>query len=383
MSLTFQKDFSVLLANAPVLLNDTTGISERTLDYIPVPTFLLTCNEDGAIRYKKLNAIHEATIGIPSTEIAGKTPHEFFPRRLADTLLQNYTKCRDIKQPIIYEEQLDLKSGEHWWKTTLAPIVSPSGDVTHIMGSAIDITAEKHKEMQALATLADMSQLVEDTNVFTSLAAHDIRAPLRQIKSAGALVEKDFEDLGDNKLPLIQLINSVSDKALNYVDRLLNYTKTLMASRTTLERTELDHVLADLFALIDPVEQIAIEWPKGYVLETETTVFQIILRNLADNAVKAGCTAIRVGITETDKEGYLQISVSDNGSGFAGGQAAFDERIATAKTNLSFNGFGLAGVSHLVTARKGKLTLETPEFKGGTTIAFTLPAIIISELKKA
>lgn len=355
-------------------------VSESTLDLVGAPMFILECANDGAIRFQKLNKAHVKCVGIPSGLIKGKTPHEFFPGRLADTLLQNYMSCRDRKETITYDELIDLENGEMWWKTTLSPVFNDEGDVIQIIGVAVDITVDKKKQIDAVNTVSELTQLLEDTNVFASLAAHDIRAPLRQIKTATGLVQNGFKDLGDNKVPLLKMIDNLSGRALGYVDKVVNYAGTMLADPTSAEEFELDHVLADIIALVDPKGVIQFDKPQGCSIHAETIVLQIILRNLLGNSINAGADKLSIEIGEfKEQEHYLLIRVSDNGRGFEGGSGAFAERIENAKSNLQMQGFGLAAISHLIKARSGKIWLDTPKFGKGTTISLTLPGNIIHQ----
>ena len=43
--------------------------------------------------------------------MAGRTPHDLFPPALADQIVERYRACCEARQPIQYEETLDLPAG--------------------------------------------------------------------------------------------------------------------------------------------------------------------------------------------------------------------------------------------------------------------------------
>ena len=95
--------------------------------------------------FVRSNQAHQQKTGIPLTLLAGKTPYELLGPSLGESVSLNYQRCVEAKEAITYEEKLELPAGKRVWSTTLTPIVD--GDqITHIVGSAIDVTAQKELE---------------------------------------------------------------------------------------------------------------------------------------------------------------------------------------------------------------------------------------------
>ncbi|MFW6041336.1 MAG: response regulator, partial [Thermoplasmatota archaeon] len=101
--------------------------------------------EDGEFKFQRLNPLHERFTGLETEEIRGKTPVEVLGKELGEKVEQNYRECLESKEPIIYEEELELPAGEKTWLTILAPIMD-NGAVKKIVGSSTDITEQKETE---------------------------------------------------------------------------------------------------------------------------------------------------------------------------------------------------------------------------------------------
>ncbi|MFC3095746.1 PAS domain S-box protein [Alteromonas sediminis] len=75
------------------------------------------------------------------TELSGAV----FPPNAIERIRTNYAKCASTKRPHKYTEQLEVNS-EHWYQTSLYPVFDEQDRVTHVIGSAIDITEQKKNE---------------------------------------------------------------------------------------------------------------------------------------------------------------------------------------------------------------------------------------------
>lgn len=107
--------------------------------------FLMEVFSDGTIRYLRNNLAHQEKTGISLETIRNKTPEELLPQDIATKVLENYRRCLQRKTRVTYEETLSLPQGERIWSTTLSPIFT-DGVITHLVGSATDITDQRKLE---------------------------------------------------------------------------------------------------------------------------------------------------------------------------------------------------------------------------------------------
>ncbi|MEA2135358.1 MAG: hypothetical protein QOC68_3267 [Solirubrobacteraceae bacterium] len=95
--------------------------------------------------------------------------------------------------------------------------------------------------------------------------------------------------------------------------------------------------------------------PGRHTPELESTVYRLVQESLTNAVRHAG--ASRVGIDVTERDGYLDIAVADDGGGF--------------DTEAQATGFGLVGMRERVTLAAGELAIETSP--RGTTVRARLP----------
>ncbi|CCU78894.1 sensory box histidine kinase/response regulator [Halanaerobium saccharolyticum subsp. saccharolyticum DSM 6643] len=107
--------------------------------------FIIEVDENKNFRFLKLNPTHENLTGMRTEEIAGKTPVEVLGVETGNAVRKRYQKCLDKKETITYEEVLNLPSGKKVWSTKLSPVLK-NGEVTHIVGSARNISERKKLE---------------------------------------------------------------------------------------------------------------------------------------------------------------------------------------------------------------------------------------------
>ncbi|MEO0700751.1 MAG: hypothetical protein AAFY80_01305 [Pseudomonadota bacterium] len=86
------------------MLDDASRISPagllRSLQLFENPMFVVTVGPDEELRFGGLNHAHERDTGLSSRAIAGKTPHEALPPRIADTVSPiTWPACARMRPP--------------------------------------------------------------------------------------------------------------------------------------------------------------------------------------------------------------------------------------------------------------------------------------------
>ncbi|MDF1618037.1 sensor domain-containing diguanylate cyclase [Petrocella sp. FN5] len=109
--------------------------------------FLMRVLENGEFLYIRNNLAHQNKTGILLEHIMNKSPQELLGKEMGAIVSENYRKCTINRTSITYEENLSLPGGDYLWLTTLTPIIEGT-KVTHIVGSATDITERKKLELE-------------------------------------------------------------------------------------------------------------------------------------------------------------------------------------------------------------------------------------------
>ena len=323
------------------------------------------------MRFCRINTAHENATDLSSPDLEGKTPAELLPERVAETVVSNYTKCIETNKPYTYDELLPLPSGTRWWRTTLMPVVSGTTPIG-LLGTAVDITSEKKIESDYAAALGDLGQINSDLQILVSTTAHDLRGPLRQAVLVNDMLMDGFEDLGDNKIELIELSSNVLTKALKNIDNTLStYMEPTPKSQST-TLIDFGHWCRDMIAILDPLKRVRLVYPDVNI-EAERFILDIGLRNVLENACKFARSQISVSLDQVGD--HIVIVTSDDGIGFG------DHLKVGEKPSFSSDGetrFGLSAAIRLIEARQGKVWIADPaENLGGASIALSVSGQIV------
>lgn len=337
-------------------------------DCIAHPVFVLTEAADGTLVYAFLNAAGRAYFGAELDEIRGKSARDLFSGRASATVYRRQREAWDSAGPFDYEIALPIADDIIWVQTHLTPGFDAAGHMTHMVGVSTDITAHKQLE-QAQAMTAALTQEMED---FVSFAAHDLRSPIANVRMLADVLRDGFVDLGDGKLEMIDMIETISERALDLVTDVLSHS---VAAQADVRRTQFNFgaLCDDILVTLDPTRAHDVTVTCAH-LEADYTALHIILRNLIDNAFKhAQRDAITMQISvlqhSTDT---LRMTVCDDGAGFPDPALAF---LSGGETSAE-SGFGLLGVRRLVRARGGTIAAVPPVSGRGAQVQVTLPGMV-------
>ncbi|MDZ8262647.1 AAA family ATPase [Nostoc sp. ChiQUE01b] len=125
---------------------------------------VIDVRDNGKFEYTGWSKSCELAVGIPASQVLGKTPQQLHGDEGA-VVSQNYLRCVQSGIPITYEECLTFHDQKTWWLTTLSPLKDETGKVYRIVVTTINISDRKQAESavteksQALGTaLEDLQQ---------------------------------------------------------------------------------------------------------------------------------------------------------------------------------------------------------------------------------
>ncbi|HDQ40415.1 MAG TPA: diguanylate cyclase [Desulfonatronum sp.] len=133
---------------------------ERVFQSTQDAMFLLQVTNGDTFRFIRNNKTHQIATDLSLDDLRGKTPQDMLGDELGAFVTMNYRRCVQAKEPIAYDEVLNLPAGEKTYHTTLTPVLE-NGEVAYIVGSAQDITERKKAEEQLrfLATTDEITGL--------------------------------------------------------------------------------------------------------------------------------------------------------------------------------------------------------------------------------
>ena len=212
---------------------------------------------------------------------------------------------------------------------------------------------------------------------FAYTVSHDLKTPLRGIKTLATWLSDDYADKLDDrgKEQLDQLLER-ADRMFNLIEGILQYSRAgCLDEQVSL--IDLNELMPEIIDMVGPLDHVAViiesELP---IIEFEPTRIKQIFQNLLSNAIKymdKPHGQIRVSCIE--QADCWQFRVADNGPGIA---KEHFERIfqlfqtLAPKDESDSTGIGLALVKRIVETYGGTVWVES-ELGCGSTFFFTVP----------
>ncbi len=263
------------------------------------------------------------------------------------------------------------KNGSYrWMYEEVRLILDEHGKILDRIGYWSDITEQK----QAEQNLQIVNKELQD---FASIVAHDLKTPLRNLKTLAGWLLRDYaDDLNEGgKDHLVSLIKqTIHMDAL--IDGIYRYSKIDRFYKEIM-RINLNDLLSEIVDLLSPPDNIKVniqaELP---ILAVDQTHITQIFSNLIDNAIKfMDKPKGHVDINCEEKKNLWQFSVADTGPGIE--ESHFERIFQMFQTLSSWDetkntGIGLAIVKKIVELNGGEVWLESSVGKG-STFYFTLP----------
>lgn len=219
----------------------------------------------------------------------------------------------------------------------------------------------------------------EDEKVlFLAMAAHDLRSPLRQINGVMEEMRDGFQDMGDGKLELLQLVEDIADRAHMFTNDVISYTWSSHIQQAETSNLDLVAIANEVFQSVAQSPDHSLSCPT-LSIDTDRLALQITLRNLFDNALRhCGKKQILVQLLVDDlpETKTLRFTVMDNGIGLSSSAEIFVNA-----TDLRKSSFGLLGVKRLIEERGGEIAAIDPPNGKGSAITFTLPGTLLPDAR--
>jgi light-regulated signal transduction histidine kinase (bacteriophytochrome) len=230
------------------------------------------------------------------------------------------------------------------------------------------------RQTQLIKKVDDINKELKD---FASTVSHDLKAPLRGIKTLASWILDDCADqLSEQASEQMNLLLGRVDRMYNLIDGVLQYSKAGHTEEKPLQ-VNLDKFIPEVIDMLVPPENIAVTVEgKMPVIACEETHLMQLFQNLLSNAIKymdKPRGQIRIGCIEED--GFWKFSVADNGPGIE--EKHFEKifkmfQALSAGEEVSSTGIGLTIAKKIVELHGGKIWVES-KVGEGSTFFFTLP----------
>jgi signal transduction histidine kinase len=222
----------------------------------------------------------------------------------------------------------------------------------------------------------ELERLNRDLNDFAYIISHDLRAPLRGLRTVSEWIEEYLKEPTPEMQENLALMRERVDHLDMMIQGVLRYSR---AGRRNVASEPLHtHVITEqIIANLNPPEGIAVQIPRELpVIWYDTVQFEQIMQNLIENALKyMGSPSGTVTVRASSRGEFWSFEVSDTGVGIA---PEHHERIFKMFQRLEdgeasgSSGIGLAVVKRAVEEMGGSIQLVSKP-GAGSSFFFTVP----------
>ncbi|WP_428229558.1 sensor histidine kinase [Flavobacterium sp.] len=277
--------------------------------------------------------------------------------------------------------------GSRVYDYILAPVFNENGEVEAIAGITRDITESKQTEEKlerlVVERTKELQRSNEDLQQFAHVASHDLKEPVRKIKTFINRLEEQLKGkLDESSIRFIERIHVATDRMFTMIDGVLAYS-TINEGMQKPELVNLNEVIKN----IETDLEVALQKTDGKILykdlpqlEGAPVLLYQLFYNLINNSIKFAKANVppQISIASEIKENdtdFIQIMVTDNGIGFDPDYAG---RIFETFTRLNpkdkYEGTGLGlSLCKKIVERHGGSIMAKGIPGEGTTFIITLP----------
>ncbi|WP_341835329.1 ATP-binding protein [Chitinophaga pollutisoli] len=365
--------------------------------------------------YTLANARFLALAGKPEAEILGHSIRHIWPAIEGQEILSLLGRVYTSGEPFTANEMPTTSSRENGVSTTgyfdyiLHPIKNDEGQVTDVMVYAHEVTdkvqarktiAESEQHLRQLADerkrfaeklettvvkrTRELQRSNEDLLHFAHVASHDLKEPVRKIKTFGKRLWDEYAGAVPEKgQTYVRKVLTAADRMLLVIEGILRYS-AISASEQAFSPVDLNELITHIQSDLElPIQQ------KGAVIRCErlpeidgaAILLHQLFYNIIQNALKFSRPDHAPVITITCSEqtigdtAHARISVSDNGIGFDEQYAArIFETFARLHSADRFEGTGLGlALCKKIAERHGGTIAAASRDHEGAEFMITLP----------
>mgnify|MGYP001183036300 CR=1 FL=1 len=379
-------------------MRELNSLWQSVLDNMPINIFL---KEAENLSFSFVNKSFEELNDLPHGSMVGKSDYDYFPEsqvnefRIAD---RGVLDSKELK--IIPEEMIKTSKGDVWLRTKKIALLNDSGEPTHLLGIAEDITEEKKtadelnkKNIQLLKAKEDAQKANEAKSTFLANMSHELRTPLNAIIGYSEMLIEDADDEGiESFIPDLEKISSSGKHLLGLINDILDLSKVESGKMELfVEEYEPQKLLQEIQSTIQPLisknnNKLKIEYSVcGENFRSDITKLKQIILNLLSNATKFtqdGEISLSV-IDSNENPDTIKFTIKDTGIGMTKDQVKkvfqpFTQADENTTRKFGGTGLGLTITKMFTEMMGGFIKLKSDKGKG-TTFTVEIPKKVVDK----
>lgn len=362
-------------------ISEQNDFLQTMMDTIPNPMYY----KDEKGKYLGCNTAFERMLHKQKKEIVGKNDKDLYPENLVNLLERKDNEI--LKKPGIqqFEIRITLPEAENWETIFYKNAFYHSdGAVAGILGIILNITERKKAELQLKKSEKELREANATKDKFFSIIAHDLFNPFSAILGFSRLLLEEYQYYNEQEIRgMIENIFKATESSSRLLQNLLEWSRS-QANRLEMHRETIDlSVLVNenikIFSSMARAKKIKLSSSVAYntLAYADRNMINTVFRNLISNAIKFTAQGGRVSISSENTNGFVEICVSDTGTGIPEndlpGLFRIDKQVRSKGTaNENGTGLGLVLCKEFVEKNGGSIRAQSAENKG-SKFCFCLP----------
>jgi len=321
-----------------------------------------------------LNRKFASMLKISEPEVLGRSLSDVLPlhaRPILDSVRSALKDQRSITDVTTLGENL---------LASYYPVFASNRTLVGVGIVLVDVSQLREMERELQRLSEDLRRSNQELEHFAYVASHDLREPLRTIRTFIQLLDQRLSGRLDREtIDYFRFIGDASIRLQNLIDALLEYARSgshPLKTQTLDSKQLVDEVLSCLQSAVEESGARIEVSPSLPEIEGDAVLINQLFQNLISNAIKY-CKEgpPRVEISFVNRGTEIEFCVRDHGIGFPSDQA---ERIFEVFRRLHGReeyggvGIGLALCRRIVERHNGKIWAESTPGEG-SVFHFTLP----------
>ena len=368
---------------AKKLTHDIASFQDAIINAIPDLKFRVD-NKGTFLNYYPSNYQNENLL-VPQNLFLGKTITETLPPDVAKIAMLKLNQSIAQKKLTTFEYQLVIDNKNQFYEARITPLGNCQGFILIRNVTERKFTQkfldEKIKELNTKNK--ELKRYIESNlqlENFAYIASHDLREPVRTVRSFVQLVSKKLNgNVGKEVETYLGFIDNASNHMNTLIEDLLTYSRVNSQNcdiQTLDPRVLINEILSDFNRIIEQKNAV-IQLSDMPLIQGCYTKLKQVFQNLINNALKFNqkntVPIIQINC-ESSGEDWV-FSIKDNGIGI---EKEYFDRIFVLFQKLNprevyeGTGLGLAICKKVIEQHQGSIWLES-EYGNGATFYFSIP----------